>query len=226
MDEQCLTHHIVLEKLVKLSNTDCGFGYRTSIFNTSAKGRYVILEIEFSLNKRSSPNLSYGDVKKYFVLQSIANPSLTQIRQAIIEIRNLKFPFPVNNKNGNAGSFFKAPVLTPGQFEGMIKKLSANLGPVIGTKVNSMRAQLTVAQGFKVPYGYLIEACGLKGKQVGGASVCETHAGVILNSSGQATATDVLSLYKLVKQTVYEKTGVTLSREPELVGFLTQDLAA
>ena len=97
--------------------TDCEFTYRHSIFNTSQKGNYIILSTSIILSKVPKPNLQYGDVREYFSTKAIGNPSQGQIRQAIIEIRNTKFPFPTEAVGGNAGSFFRGPIITKEQLD-------------------------------------------------------------------------------------------------------------
>ena len=95
-------------QITSIDNAGCGFSYRSSIFNTAYKGRYIIFYINFILQKNGQPNLSYRDLQKKFNGQ---NPSLQEIRQAVTEIRDTKFPFPTEAKKGNAGSFFKNPIL-------------------------------------------------------------------------------------------------------------------
>jgi len=98
---------------ISIKNTDCGFGYRFSIFNTTEKGRYIIFHILMKLSKYGQPNLSYWDLKNRFAEKS---PNLKDIRPAVIEIRNKKFPFPEPQKNGNAGSFFKNVIMRVDEF--------------------------------------------------------------------------------------------------------------
>ncbi len=213
---EVVAYHIPSKKIVKLDNTDCQFGYRSSIFNTTNKNEYVILHTLIKLQKNGSVNISYGEVKKYF---SEDNPSLQEVRNAIINIRNNKFPFPDKPSSGNAGSFFNAPVISAIEFQNLLHLVRENFGEEMHNKLASMQDRLQVLQGFKVPYAFLIELCGLKGYQSGGAKVNEPHPGVILNFSGLATAEDVLAVARHVIKVVEEKTSVKLNMEPRLIGF-------
>jgi UDP-N-acetylmuramate dehydrogenase len=208
------------EQVTKTFNkSQCQFTYRKSIFNTEAKGRYVIIAVTIALSKQPQPNLSYGDVSRYFANLSINEPTQPQIRQAIIEIRDRKFPFPKEAKNGNAGSFFRGPILTAEQIEYLFQKVATNFGTESLARLNSMTDRLMVAQGMKTPTAFLIELCGLKGLRIGGAQVHQNHAAIVLNATGEATAADVLALFTRVGREVYRRTGVMLHIEPELIGF-------
>lgn len=205
-------------------NADCEFAYRSSIFNTPGKNKYVITVITFSLSKLPAPNTSYGDVKKYFSDLGIETPSIEQIRTAIISIRDKKFPYPKEPRGGSSGSFFKAHTISEHEYDRLIQKVSATFGEQATEKLRQIKDRLVVPQGVKVPYGYLIELCGLKGKKFENVSVCETHAGVLLNTEGHAKAADVLGAFGAIRRTVYQKTGIILQNEPELVGFTEAEL--
>lgn len=206
------------EKVVGLTNTQCKFQYRASIFNREEHGRYVILSLHLKLQKQGQPNLSYGDVAKYFGEKSPGEISLGDLRQAIIEIRNRKYPFPVSAQTGSAGSFFRGPIITHKAWPDFESSLSKHFGTRIATDLDAMKNRLEVPQGFKTPTAYLIDICGFKGLQVGGAIVNPDQAAVILNT-GTATAEDVLDLFFAVQQGVMDKSGITLEHEPEFVGF-------
>lgn len=204
------------QKIVTLTNNECNFGYRTSIFNTSAKDRYIILYTYIKLQKSGMVNLSYADVRKYF---DDRTPTLAQMRSAIITIRDTKFPFPDQPSKGNAGSFFNAPVITAHQFDELVQMVTDNFDVTARERLEQIKEKLLVTQGYKVPYAFLIEQCGLKGYQIGGAKVNESHPGVIVNITGTATAQDVISVAHHVIRTVHERTGVKLNIEPRLIGF-------
>ncbi len=201
------------------SVTECQFDYRKSIFNTTEKGRYAIVSVTISLSKQSQPNLKYGDLNRYFQEHSVERPTQQQIRQAIIAIRDRKFPFPKEARNGNAGSFFRGPILTPEQIEYLFQKVTTNFGTAALARLHAMTDRLMVSQGMKTPTAFLIELCGLKGLQIGGAKVHDNHAAIVINVTGQATALDVIALFTKVGQAVYKSTGVMLHIEPELIGF-------
>lgn len=201
---------------------DCNFSYRSSRFNSTDKGKFIITSIVFRLSKTLKPVLTYGDLTYLGKTGSV--PTLAQIHQAVTEVRDKKFPYPHEAKNGNAGSFFKAHTISIPEFEELLEKVEANFGPEAVHKLHSIASRLKVAQGVKVPYGFLIECTGLKGKQFGNVAVCPTHAGVLLNATGTALSKEVLDLFSLVRRTVYQKTGVVLQNEPELVGFSDREL--
>lgn len=209
-------YHIPTKEIVELSNEECNFSYRKSIFNTIHKGEYIILHTFIKLQKNGQVNLSYGDVKKYF---NDNNPSIAEVRQAIINIRNTKFPFPDTPSKGNAGSFFNAPSVTEDEFNKIAERVKQNFGEEAYAKLESIRDYLQIPQGYKIPGPYIIELCGLKGFQIGGVKVADTHAGVLINVSGLASAEDVLAVARHVIKVVEEKTSVKLNIEPQLIGF-------
>jgi len=197
-----------------LKNSDCGFSYRSSIFNTSEKGKYIIFSITFKLSKVPRPVLSYRDLQAKFEGKS---PSLEEIRQAVIAIRDQKFPFPTEAKKGNAGSFFKNAVLNPSEFIKLREKIQNTFGDIKARELE--KKKFPDGQNIKVPAAFLIELCGLKDLENGGAAINQNQPLVIINKTGTATAADVLGLANRIKQIVLEKTGIELVFEPELVGF-------
>jgi UDP-N-acetylmuramate dehydrogenase len=222
-------------QILSLAAAVCGFGYRRSIFNTADKGKYIIFDITFKLAKNGQPNLEYRDLKNYFgTSATLSVPrmhsghlppggendkvlSLSEIRKAIIYIRDKKFPFPTEAKKGNAGSFFKNPILTADDYQDLQTKIVVGFGQAssdeLGKKKFMDNGQI------KIPAAFLIELCGLKDLQSGGAAINKNQPLVIINQSGHATAKDVLGLANKIRQAVREKTGVDLKFEPELVGF-------
>ncbi|QQS23378.1 UDP-N-acetylmuramate dehydrogenase [bacterium] len=211
-------YDIERDEVLVMPAADLNFGYRSSIFNTTQKGRYIILSTTIKLIKNGKPNLSYGDLASYF--QNFT-PSIEQIREAVIEIRNKKFPFPSEPTKGNSGSFFRGPLLSRNEFVQLNEKIKQNF-PEAADKFDNMENKLKVSQGYKTPAAFLIDLCGLKGKTVGGAKINEDQPAIILNFTGHATSDDVMTLYKEVSSVVYEKTGVNLGMEPELVGFKSE----
>jgi UDP-N-acetylmuramate dehydrogenase len=200
---------------------DCGFAYRTSIFNTTHKGRYIILSMMLKLSKLPNPKLGYPDVIKRFDIH--AHPSLNEIRQAIIEIRDGKFPFPAESIEGNAGSFFKNPLLTEHEFLALEKMFEQNT-PNALDKLRSIRNRFPLADGVKIHGAFILEACELKGFAFGQAMLNPAQPVVVLNKTGNARALDVLSLVREVRRIVRERTGLHLITEPELIGFSETEL--
>ncbi len=205
-------------EVINFANPDCNFTYRHSIFNTTEKNNYIILSTTIRLSKTPKPNLSYGDVKKYFGENT--NPSIKDIRKAITEIRNTKFPYPTEAKNGNAGSFFRGPMITPEQLKVIEGNIAQDFGSEASLKLQGMLDRLKVPQGYKTPTAFLMELCRLKGFQIGGAQINPAQPAIVLNVTGQATAEDVLKLKSFVLNKVSQTFGVDLEVEPELLGFV------
>ncbi|MGD0227613.1 MAG: UDP-N-acetylmuramate dehydrogenase [Terriglobia bacterium] len=207
-----------------LSAADCGFGYRRSIFNTTARGRLIILGLTLRLTKQRRPQLDYPDLRAYFAERGTKQPSLKEIRQAIISIRDAKFPFPREERGGNAGSFFKNLSLSEAEYAALHEKVERNFSPRELARLEEMRIRFPSRDQIKIPTAFLISICGLKGHRIGGAQVNGTQPLVLLNQGG-ATAEDVIALAQHVRKTVRAQTGMALAIEPELVGFAEQELA-
>ncbi|HEY6291684.1 MAG TPA: UDP-N-acetylmuramate dehydrogenase [Terriglobia bacterium] len=205
-----------------LQSNECGLSYRRSIFNTGRKGDFLILGITLRLSTRPQPNLGYRGVRAYFDERSIAAPSQLEIRQAIIAIRDRKFPYPREERGGNAGSFFKNPTLSPTKFQDLEERVQARFGADQGSELAELRDRSAGGESVKIPAALLIDLCRLKGFEIGRARVNPSQPLVILNLGG-ATADDVLRLAGHVRRTVYRETGVRLDLEPELVGFAPGD---
>lgn len=209
-------------QLRSLDFESCGLGYRRSLFNTSQKGELVIISIAIRLSKRPWPNLTYRDVKAHFEAEGDRQPSQLEIRQAIIAIRDRKFPYPLEERGGNAGSFFKNPTLTLDEYDVFRARLQKRFGAAAQTQLADLVSRPDGDRSFKLPAAFLIDLCGLKGLKVGGAQVNFSQPLIILNLGG-ATADDVLCLAGHVRRTVYRETGVRLALEPELVGFSREE---
>ena len=189
-------------ELTLLENSDCGFGYRESIFKTKEKGRYIILSVTLKLSKKSSMIPNYPSVMTYFQERNIAQPTLGQIRDAIIEIRRLKLPDPKLIKN--CGSFFKNPIVEKSIADSIIEQFpTVKVFPVDETKT-------------KIPAGWLIEQCGLKGSMIGSIEIYPHNALVLVNKSN-ATIADLQIAIKTIVDAVYQKFGIFLEAEPNIV---------
>jgi UDP-N-acetylenolpyruvoylglucosamine reductase len=117
------------------------------------------------------------------------------------------------------GRFFKGPVLSENDFESLVQSVGSKLGKDQADKLLGMKNNLKIPQGYKTPGAFLIDVCGLKGRKVGDAIIHLKQPAIILNDNGNATATDIVELFKATRDVVFEKTGVELMMEPELVGF-------
>ncbi|HLI35146.1 MAG TPA: UDP-N-acetylmuramate dehydrogenase [Terriglobia bacterium] len=206
-----------------LLKKDLGLAYRRSIFNTTHKGRYFIARITLKLSREPRRNLAYSDVRLWFEKLGVQEPSLDHIRQAIIAIRDRKFPFQREEKGGNAGSFFKNLILNEKEYKDLEHRFQAHWNAQTLERLRAIRNKFPESSGIKIPTAFLIEVCGLKGLRVGGAQVNEAQPLVILNQGG-ATARDVLTLARRIRQTIYAKMRLRVDIEPELVGFSPETL--
>jgi len=208
-----------LEQVI-FENKEMGFSYRRSRLNDAKldKGKYVVTHVLFRLQKQGELNMKYGDVKKYFATHQDITPSLHTLREAIISIRDNKFPFPDSPEHGTCGSFWNADVVSELMYEKIIKKLQEKGFESKAEEMIKKKNVFVVAQGFKIVPGLFVEVLGFKGKQNGGAKVLETHAGIINNFTGKATAEEVFELSLGVIDSVYKEFGVKMKIEPELVG--------
>jgi len=188
---------------VFFNNDECGFAYRFSIFKGPEKGKYIVTRVFFRLRTTVSLNLDYASVNEE--VKKLGEVSLKNVRQAIINIRKNKLPDP--EVIGNAGSFFKNPVVPLDTAEKFIKEYP--LIPLYPDKT-----------GFKkIAAGWLIQQCGLKGKNYGDAGIHEKQALVLVNY-GKATGLDIFKLSELARISVKEKFGIDLEREVEIVGSI------
>ncbi|MDE3178034.1 MAG: UDP-N-acetylmuramate dehydrogenase [Acidobacteriota bacterium] len=208
-----------------LTREECGLGYRQSIFNGSHKARFLILSITLCLSLTPRPRLDYPDVKSWFGAKNNIEPSIGEIREAITAIRDRKFPYPRVEKGGNAGSFFKNLTLTPEEYEELERCVGSNFGAVACSRLREFRSRGGPANNIRIPTAFLMDLCGLKGAEFGGAKVNETQPLVLLNQGG-ATARDVLTLARHVRQTLFRKTGMKVAIEPELAGFTKEEIGA
>jgi len=180
---------------------DCNFGYRNSVFKNELKGKYIITSVTFKLTKKNhSLNISYGAIKDY--LKNIDEPSLKEIADAVIAIRQSKLPDP--KEIGNSGSFFKNPVIPLTIFE-TIQKAYPRVPHYVISK-----------NEIKIPAGWLIEQCGFKGKRFGEAGVHKKQALVLVNY-GNATGNEILDLANKIQTTVLNKFGISLEIEVNIV---------
>ncbi len=186
-------------EIVSLSKSDCQFAYRDSIFKHAYKDRMVILEVVFALPKVWKARLNYGDVAHLLADRGITQPSPTDVSDAIIKIRQSKLPDPA--VIGNAGSFFKNPVVT--------KELRDRLLASYPDAVNYVQTDGL----YKLAAGWLIEQCGWKGQSLGRAGVYSKQALVLVNLGG-ATGADVRNLAQRIQGDVLQKFNVILEVEP------------
>jgi UDP-N-acetylmuramate dehydrogenase len=189
-------------KIVKFNNSDCEFGYRESVFKNKMKNQYIILNITLELKKNPVLNINYGDVKAILESQNINNPSIKEVSNTIISIRQSKLPDP--KIIGNSGSFFKNPIVSLNQLE-FIKKKYPN---VVNYKINENE--------FKIAAGWMIERAGWKGKKFNNYGVHEKQALVLVNY-GLANGMEIFNLSEEIILDIKDKFGITLEREVNII---------
>jgi len=185
------------------SNIECEFGYRNSVFKNVLKGKFIITSVTFELTKNIHKlNSSYGAIHAELEKNNIKNPSIKDISEAVIAIRQSKLPDP--NEIGNSGSFFKNPVISTSDFKGLQKEFPEIPHYVISEKE------------IKIPAGWLVEQCGYKGKRFGDAGVHKKQALVLVNY-GKATGSEILELSKKIQNTVLKKFRIKLDAEVNIL---------
>ncbi len=188
---------IKTQKIHVLSNADCQFAYRDSIFKSSKKGKYIIVKVTFKLTTNNhNLNMAYGAIKSE--LANIDEPNIQQISNAVIKIRSSKLPNPKDI--GNSGSFFKNPIVNLSQFK-KLQKINPNI-PFYKIAENKI----------KIPAGWLIEQCGFKGKRFGNAGIHKKQALVLVNY-GNATGKEILELSKTIQKFVKKTFNIDLQTE-------------
>jgi UDP-N-acetylmuramate dehydrogenase len=195
----------------ELCNEACGFNYRTSIFNTRERGRYVILRVTYALEPGGSPRVHYADLKRYFAGRE--SPTLAETRDAVRRIRAGKGMLitPGDEDCRSAGSFFKNPILSPMQFEDLAARAKAKNLQI--PSYPALDAQK------KVSAAWLVEHSGFgKGFGFGRVGISRKHALAIVNR-GEATAAEVVALKEQIQERVEDIWGIRLEPEPVFVGF-------
>jgi UDP-N-acetylmuramate dehydrogenase len=192
-----------LEKgdIATFTGPECRFGYRDSFFKNEGRGRYVITTVSFRLQKDREPSLGYGDVKEELKMMDVTTVDAMAVRVAIGNIRRSRLPEP--SQLGNAGSFFKNPVVPAEQYLELLRAYPDMPGFIQG-------------DSHKLSAGWLIERCGWKGKRMGNAGVYEKQALILVNH-GKATGREVLALASAIQEDVQKTFGVRLEREVVVV---------
>lgn len=193
---------LVTGRTVTLHAGICAFGYRDSVFKHSLAGRTVITRVRFRCPKPWQPVLGYLDLERKIAETGIQAPSAQQVFDWVCAIRRAKLPDP--QVLGNAGSFFKNPVVTPEQCR-----------DIIGRDPEIVHYPLPDGS-VKLAAGWMIDACGWKGKTVGQAGVYEKQALVLVNRGG-AIGSEVMLLAGAIQESVYGRFGIRLEPEPLVV---------
>ncbi|MEZ4952591.1 MAG: UDP-N-acetylmuramate dehydrogenase [Saprospiraceae bacterium] len=184
---------------VKLFNKeDCQFGYRDSIFKNELKGKYFISKVIFRLSKFPKINTSYGAIKELLKNNNIENPTIKDVSNAVIEIRQSKLPDP--KEIGNSGSFFKNPEIEPSHFIPLKEKYP----DIVFYEMPDRK--------IKIPAGWLIEKAGWKGKRIGDAG-CHAKQALVLVNYGNATGIEIRNLANKIQVDILEKFNIGLTPE-------------
>src|SRR5271165_3852076 len=195
----------------EFSNSECGFGYRTSIFNTGQRDRYIILRVSFRLHQGGDAAIRYADLQKVFGAER-ANPSLQRVRDAVREIRRSKAMLlvPRDEDSRSAGSFFKNPVVTLEVCEELAERMESS-----GIVMPSYPA----GEGMrKLSAAWMVEHAGFaKGYTRGAAGISRRHSLAIVNRGG-ATAAEIVALKEEIQARVFAEFGIALQPEPVFLG--------
>lgn len=203
---------IATGKVREMSNAECGFSYRTSIFNSIEKGRYIVTQASYALFPGGAPHIEYADLKRHFASNS-RSPSLSETREAVREIRASKAMLITAGDDDcrSAGSFFKNPIVSLADYDRMVA-----LPACREQKPPSYPAE---DGQVKVSAAWLVERSGFhKGFVLGHVGISRKHSLAIVNRGG-ATATEIVELKNKVQEGVGNVFGVELHPEPVFVGF-------
>jgi UDP-N-acetylmuramate dehydrogenase len=186
----------------KFSKTECGFGYRDSIFKNELKGKFIITKIILRLSKTPVLNIEYGTIRAELEKLNLEEISVKDVSDAVSRIRKNKLPDP--EEIGNAGSFFKNPEITELKFESLKKDYPDLIGYKLGNG------------SVKAAAGWLIEKCGWKGKRIGNTGAHAKQSLVLVNY-GNAAGKEILNLANQIKESVYKKFGIELKEEVNII---------
>ena len=190
------------DNFITLAAEHCAFGYRESVFKQTLKGRVIITAVTFRLSKIAKPKLDYGDVCRE--VESRGGATLRNIREAICSIRRTKLPDPA--VTGNAGSFFKNPIVERATAEALLAEYP-----------DMPHYPAADPEKVKLAAGWLIDKCGLKGYTEGNVGVHARQALVLINTTGEAKGSEVITFAQMVQQRVAEKFGIAIDTEVNIL---------
>ena len=197
----CKAFEIETGEFKIFTKTDCHFGYRESVFKSALKNKYVIVSVKYRLSNSPILNLQYGAIQQELQRGNITAPTIKDVSQTVSRIRVSKLPDPATI--GNAGSFFKNPVINEKNF----KRISSQFPEIVNYPSPT---------GIKLAAGWLIEQCGWKGKTVGNTGTWKNQALVLVNHGG-ASGSEIFDLSSQIIDSVYSKFGVLLEREVNII---------
>jgi UDP-N-acetylmuramate dehydrogenase len=189
---------------VQISRQECRFGYRDSRFKSADPDRFLITSLRLALKRQFEPHLEYAGLREELSDLKPDTLSAADVSAAVTRLRQRKLPDPA--RQGNAGSFFKNPEIEADRAAALLEKHPA------------LPAWPQASGTVRLSAAWMIEACGMKGKGLGGAAVSERHALVLLNR-GTATGADVAGLARHIQDAVMEKFEIELEPEPRMVKF-------
>lgn len=199
----CLAIKIDTLEMKIFENAECNFGYRESVFKNEVKDQFIITSVIFKLTKHNHKiNISYGDITGELQKMNVKNPTLKDVSNAVIAIRQSKLPDP--KVLGNSGSFFKNPIVLKSEFE------------TIHEKFPEMKYYEISETEVKVPAGWLIEQAGFKGKRFGDAGIHKNQALVLVNY-GNATGQEIVNVAKKIQETIFQKFGIHIEAEVNII---------
>jgi len=200
--QSCCAFEIATRTFKTFTKEECKFEYRESVFKNELKGQYIIVSVKFHLSLIPNFNLKYGAIEQELANRGITSPTLKDVSQVVSHIRVSKLPDP--STIGNAGSFFKNPIITADEFA------------VVYTKFPDI-VHYPAGEGLvKLAAGWLIEQCGWKGKVAGNTGTWKNQALVLVNHGG-ATGQEVYNFSSQIIDSVYAKFGVRLQREVNII---------
>jgi len=200
--QSCCAFEIATRTFKTFTKEECKFEYRESVFKSELKGQYIIVSVKFHLSLVPNFNLKYGAIEQELTNRGITSPTLKDVSQVVSHIRVSKLPDP--STIGNAGSFFKNPIITADEFA------------VVYTKFPDI-VHYPAGKGLvKLAAGWLIEQCGWKGKVAGSTGTWKNQALVLVNHGG-ATGQEVYNFSSQIIDSVYAKFGVRLQREVNII---------
>jgi UDP-N-acetylmuramate dehydrogenase len=209
------TLEIATGAVLDLSNADCGFSYRSSIFNGTRRGEFIVLEVSYRLCRNGGPRIEYADVKNFFAATNLENLTLQQVRDAVRSIRQSKAMLLVEGDQDcrSAGSFFKNPIVSAAEAD-RIQALAEKRVP------GKSLPRYPAANGqVKLAAAWLVEQSGFaKGYSLGSVGISHKHTLAIVNRGG-AKAKDILALKDEIEKKVFDAWGMRLQPEPVFVGF-------
>ena len=201
-------YHISDRKLVTFTKTDCGFGYRESVFKKKFKDQFVIINVTYQLRKKPRFNTSYGAIEQELDRMGVKELSVKAISDAVIQIRTSKLPDPA--VTGNAGSFFKNPVVSLDIYQGLQSSFPGIIAYPSGDD------KMKLAAGWLIEHSGPNDTASWKGQRIGDAG-CHDKQALVLVNYGNASGRDIFRLSEEIAQSVKAKFGIFLEREVNII---------